>query len=174
MTYDYQKFYDVLGGSGMAHCVVDVPATTTYRLVTGAPSYDPYRGSGPGRANDASHFHIYTSDQLLVCSGEVLGRSAMPSQAFIGEYRVSGHYVDYDRIQDAEFQALWRKTIGEEKHEFSQGFTRFLVTGGHLPSGVVGCVWTSLSGQALGISGRCFSTTETGDHHCVYQKHYRP
>lgn len=174
MPYDFQKFYDAMGASGIASYVVDVPATTTFRLVTGAPVYDPHRGSGPGRGYDASVFHIYTSDQILVCSGEVLGRGAMPAAAFIGEYTISGRYVDYDQIQIPEFQTLWRATTGEARHTFSQEFTTFLITGGHLPSGVAGSVWTSLSGQALGISGRCFGTTETGAPHCVYQRHYRP
>ena len=174
MTYDYQRFYNELGGSGISPYVTNVSVTTTFRLVTGAPSFDAYRGSGPGRAEDGSRFHIYTSDQILVCSGEVLGKNPMSSQAFIGEYKISGNYVDYDRIQVPGFQGLWRATAGEDRYEFSQGFTRFLATGGYLPQHVVGSVWTSLSGQALGISGRCFSTTETCAPHCVYQKHFRP
>lgn len=169
MSHDYQRFYEALGGSGIAPYIVDVATITTFRIVTGTASIDPLRGSGPGRADDASRFHIYTSDQILVCSGEVVGRGPIPSPAVIGQYQISGHYVDYDKIGVPGFQDLWRSTSGEAKHEFSQGFTNFLVTRGHLPSGVVGSVWTSLSGLALGISGRCFSTNVTGAPFCVYQ-----
>jgi len=174
MSYDYQKFYDALGDSGIAPYVVDVPITTTFRLVTGTESIDPSRGSGPGRSEDASRFHIYTSDQILVCSGEVVGSGQIAQPAVIGQYQISGHYVDYDKIQVTGFQDLWRSTTGEAKYEFSQGFTNFLVAGRYLPSGVVGSVWTSLSGQALGIPGRCFSTNVTGAPYCVYLGSYSP
>lgn len=173
MAYDYQQFYNLIAVSGMAQYLADVPLTITYRLVTGAPNYDPYRGSGPGRVYHES-FHIYTAEKLLICSGEVLGKQKMPNQAFIGEYRLSGRYLDYDRIQNPMFQSLWRKTDGEDKHEFSQGFTEFLITGKLMPADVVGSVWTSLSGQALGIPGRNFATTETGAPHCEYVRHYVP
>lgn len=174
MAYDYQQFYNLIAVSGMAAYVADVPLTTTYRLVTGAPNYDPYRGSGPGRVYDDSVFHIYTAEKLLICSGEVLGKEKMPDQAFIGEYRLSGQYFDYDRVLNPAFQAVWRKIDGEDKHEFSQGFTKFLITGGLMPAGVVGSVWTSLSGLALGIPGRNFATTETRAPHCEYLRHYPP
>ena len=78
MSYDYQKLYDALGDSGVAPYVANILNTTTFRLVTGTASIDPFRGSGPGRADDASRFHIYTSDQILVCSGEVVGSGARP------------------------------------------------------------------------------------------------
>jgi hypothetical protein len=127
MSFDYQNFFDSMK-SGIDPYVVDVQPTITYKLVTGQNSIDPYRGSSAGRAYD-KQFHIYTSELILLCSGEVLGKNPPPEKSLIGEYRLSGKYIDYDKIDDPTFQNLWRKTTGEDRHEFSQGFTDFLMWG---------------------------------------------
>jgi hypothetical protein len=163
MSFNYQNFFDSMK-SGIDPYVVDVQPTITYKLVTGQNSIDPYRGSSAGRVYD-KQFHIYTSELILLCSGEVLGKNPLPEKSLIGEYRLSGKYIDYDKIDDPTFQNLWRKTTGEDRHEFSQGFTNFLMSWNHVPADVVGSIWTSVSGQAFGITGRNFATTQIGAPH---------
>jgi hypothetical protein len=64
----------------------------TYKLVTGADTYDPYRKSGPGRGYGTGIYHYYVTDSIDCCSGEVLGSGSLPPQSQIGEYGKVGNF----------------------------------------------------------------------------------
>jgi hypothetical protein len=156
MPVNYDADYSRVAPSGIARFLTTVQNQNTYRLVTGVSRLEPFRGSAAGRACDSEYFHFYTTDQLCISSGEVLGTGTPPPGSLIGIYQLSGEFLDYDKIQDPDFQQAWGQRSGEQRHEYSQGFTRFLIDSGHMPPNVVGSVWTSCSGQILGHQGRCF------------------
>lgn len=166
-TLNVLKLLDEYSGShvGLAPFVLNVKNQLTYRLVTGVAAIDPYRGSAGGRAYSDDIYHIYTADRIDVCSGEVLGCAPVPPNSLVGEYLISGHFIDYDRIPSPGFQELWRGCSGEQRHDFSQAFTRFLISRDVMPHNVIGGVWTSISGEALGIGGRCYGITASGEPH---------
>jgi|SRR5579862_2084281 len=170
MDCDFQRIYAELCQSGVEPLLTQVKSLTTYKLVTGVDEFDPYRGASPGRAFGPDIFHIYTTDSTQVCSGEVLGTSPVPQNAIIGEYLISGEFLDYDRITVSGFQESWRAYSGERRHDFSQRFTDFLLLHDYIPSRVIGATWTSVSGKLLDISGRVYGVTVTGEQHVIYQR----
>jgi hypothetical protein len=172
MSYDFQNIYAALGPSGIQPFLTTADNILTYKLVTGVDTFDPARGAGPGRAYDASIFHIYTTDQVQVCSGEVLGTGPLPQKAIVGEYRISGSVLDYGRITLPGFQESWRSCSGEGRHEFSQQFTNFLTQNHYMATGVIGAVWTSVSGELLGVGGRVYAITATGAPYISFQRAY--
>ena len=169
MSHDYAGLYASLGPSGLMPFLTPVEGIPTFKLVLNTDHFDPYRGAGAGRAYPPGYSHIYTADRIDVCSGEALGSAPPPSKAMVEEYRVSGSFVDIDQIVVPGFQDAWRACSGERRHDFSQQFTHYLHQNGYFPSGAIGFTWTSVSGQALGIGGRCYATTVTGEPHVVFQ-----
>ena len=172
MNYEFPGIYAALGESGVQPYLTMVENLRTYKLVTGVDAFDPYRGAGPGRAFDTGIFHIYTADQIQVCSGEALGNRPAPQKAIVGEYLISGTFLDYDGIRVPGFQDVWGACSGERRHDFSQQFTSFLLQQGCIPTGAIGATWTSFSGKLLGIGGRVYAVTVTGEPHVVYQCSY--
>jgi hypothetical protein len=172
MSYDFDRIYSEFGSSGIAPFLTGIENLHTYKLVTGVASIDPYRPSAAGRAYGDDFYHIYTADRIDVCSGEVLGTSPVPPKSLIGDYTLSGVFLDYDRVTVPGFQEPWRSCSGEQRHDFSQEFTRYLAERGVIPSGAIGSVWTSISGEALGIGGRCYGITASGAPHVIYNGSY--
>lgn len=173
MNYNFDRIYADLGPSGISSILTSVENEITYRLVTGVDSIDKYRGSAAGRAYGDEIYHIYTADRINVCSGEVLGTSPVPPKSSVVEYLVSGNFIDYDKILDPNFQESWRSCSGEQRHDFSQEFTRYLVSRGDVPERVTGSVWTSIIGETLGIGGRCYSIIASGEPHVIFKGSYK-
>lgn len=114
----------------------------------------------------------YAADRLSITSGEVVGNDAIPDRSRVGEYWISGLMVNWDRIPSADFQDLWREASGEDRYSFSQQFTNYLISSGYIPANTIGSMWASVSGQRLGISGRCYALTVTGEPYVVFRKDY--
>ena len=172
MNYAFKNIYAALGPSGIQPYLSGIENVVTYKLVTGVDAFDPARGAGAGRAFGTGIFHIYTADQAQVCSGEALGTRPIPQKALVGEYRISGAVIDYDQIAVPGFQDSWRSCSGEGRHDFSQQFTDFLVQNNYIPANVIGAAWTSVSGELLGIGGKVFGITATGEPYIYFQRAY--
>jgi len=173
MEVNFDKIYGAFGASGIEPFLNTVENQLTYKLVTGVEKVDPFRGSSAGRGYGHDIFHIYTADRRDVCSGEVLGRAPIPPKSLVAEYLVSGVLLDYDRINVPGFQDNWRACSGEQRHDFPQNFTRYLVERRAIGPKIIGSVWNSVSGEVLGISGRCYGLTVTGDPNVIYKGSYK-
>jgi hypothetical protein len=172
VNIDFDAIYPQLGHRGILPHLIPVENQITYKLVTGASSIDPYRGSAPGRAYGENIYHIYTAEKIAVCSGETVGGGAIPEGSLIGEYRLSGTFIDYDQITVPGFQEQWRACVGTSRHIFSQQFTSYLITKGLMPEDVCGSTWTTVSGATLGIAGRCYGVTASGAPHVQFLSSY--
>jgi len=172
MNINFDTIYQQLGPGGILPHLIPVENKITYKLVTGAPSIDPYRGSSPGRAYGENIYHMYTAEKTAVCSGETVGSGAIPEGSLIGEYSLSGTFIDYDQITVPRFQEQWRACVGTGSHIFSQQFTSYLITKGLMPENVCGSTWTTVSGAALGITGRCYGVTASGSPHVQFLTSY--
>lgn len=172
VNLNFDAIYQQLGPSGILPHLIPIQNKTTYKIVTGASSIDPYRGSAPGRVYDKNIYHIYTADKTAVCSGEAVGSGAIPEGSLIGEYLLSGTFIDYDQIAVPGFQEQWRACAGTGRHVFSQQFTSYLIANGLMPENVCGSTWTTVSGAALGIAGRCYGVTASGSPHVRFLKSY--
>ena len=170
----YKNAYRHLGSEGLDAVIEDVPNATTFKLITGEKFFNPARPSRAGRGFGEDFLTIYLADTPMTASGETIPNLAVPADSILGEYLISGHMINFDRIGDEEFQRRWRAWDEPDKHEFSQGFSSWLRERDLIPEDVIGGSWRSISCEQLGLEGRCYCVTVSGEKYMQFQREYGP